>query len=76
MPLSIKSARNKICNLEDSAGEDSQVKGYKIADRTREYANIKQRWLAVDSEIRKEAAPKKIASSSREIVKISKNLTA
>ena len=61
VPLSIKEARDKICNLEDSAWEDSQVKGYKIAARSSEYANIKQRWLVVESEIRKQAAIKKIA---------------
>lgn len=60
VPLSIKSAQNAICNIEDSDWEDSQIKGYKIATRTSEYANIKQRWLVIESEIRKQADLKKI----------------
>jgi len=31
VPLSIKSAQNKICNIEDSAWEKPKIKGYKIA---------------------------------------------
>jgi len=61
LPLSIKEAPNKICALEDSAWEDHQIKGYKIAAISSEYANIKQRWLVRESEIRKQAAIKKIA---------------
>ena len=60
VPLSIKSAQNKICNIEDSDWEDSQIKGYKIAAQTSEYAGIKQRWLVIESEIRKQADLKKI----------------
>jgi transposase len=60
VPLSIKKAQNKICNIKDSDWEDSQIKGYKIATRISEYANIKQRWLVIESEIRKQADLKKI----------------
>jgi transposase len=60
VPLSIKSAQNKICNIEESDWEDSQIKGYKIATRTSEYANIKQRWLVIESEMRKQADITKI----------------
>lgn len=60
VPLSIKSAQNKICNIEDSAWEDPEIKGYKIASQTSEYAGIKQRWLVIESEIRKQADLKKI----------------
>jgi transposase len=60
VPLSIKEAQNKISDIEDNAWEDNQIKGYKIAAVTSEYANIKQRWLVVESEIRKQAAIKKI----------------
>ncbi len=60
VPLSLKSAQNKIGNIEDSDWEDSQIKGYKIATRSGEYANIKQRWLVIESEMRKQADIKKI----------------
>lgn len=61
VPLSIKEAQNKIGAVEDSAWEENQIKGYKIAAISSEYGNIKQRWLVIESEIRKQAAIKKIA---------------
>ena len=60
VPLSIKEAQNKIWDI-DNAWEPNQIKGYKIAAISSEYANIKQRWLVIESEIRKQAAIKKIA---------------
>jgi transposase len=61
VPLSIKSAREKISAIDDKDWESAQIKGYKIAAVTSEYANIKQRWIVVESDIRKQAALKKIA---------------
>ncbi|HLO51029.1 MAG TPA: IS1634 family transposase [Kamptonema sp.] len=61
VPLSIKEAQNKIWDIEDNAWELNQIKGYKIAAISSEYANIKQRWLVIESEIRKQAALKKIS---------------
>jgi transposase len=63
VPLSIKEAQNKIGAVEDNAWEPTQIKGYKIAEISSEYANIKQRWLVIESEIRKQAALKKISDS-------------
>ena len=60
VPLSIKEAQNKIGAVEDSAWDENQIKGYKIAALSSEYANIKQRWLVIESEIRRQAAIKKI----------------
>ncbi|WP_019487743.1 IS1634 family transposase [Kamptonema formosum] len=61
VPLSIKEAQNKIWDIEDNAWEPNQIKGYKIAAISSDYANIKQRWLVIESEIRKQAAIKKIS---------------
>lgn len=61
VPLSIKSAREKISAISDKDWESAQIKGYKIAAITSEYANIKQRWIVVESDLRKQAAIKKIA---------------
>lgn len=61
VPLSIKEAQNKIGALENMAWEDNQIKGYKIAVISSEYANIKQRQLVIETGIRKQAAIKKIA---------------
>nr|WP_293365673.1 IS1634 family transposase [Microcoleus sp. CAWBG27] len=60
VPLSIKEAQNKICNIEDSAWKDSEIKRYKMAVQTSEYAGIKQRWLIIESKIRKQADLEKI----------------
>ena len=61
VPLSIKEAQNKIVEIEEEEWEQSQIKGYRIATKSSEYANIKQRWLVVESEARKKAALKKIS---------------
>ena len=60
VPLSIKEAQDKICNIEDRDWEYPQIKGYKIAAKASEYADIQQRWLVIESEIRKQADIKKI----------------
>jgi transposase len=54
-------SKKKIWDIEDNAWEPNQIKGYKIAATSSEYTNIKQRWLVIESEIRKQAALKKIA---------------
>lgn len=61
VPLSIKEAQNKIVKIEEEEWEKSEIKGYRIATKSSEYANIKQRWLVVESEARKKAALKKIS---------------
>ncbi len=61
VPLSLKEAQNKIIEIEDKEWEQSEIKGYRIATKSSEYGNIKQRWLVVESEIRKKAAIKKIS---------------
>ncbi|MFM6464447.1 MAG: IS1634 family transposase [Planktothrix sp.] len=61
VPLSIKEAQNKIEEIEEEEWEESQIIGYRIATKSSEYANIKQRWLVVESEARKQSAIKKIS---------------
>ena len=60
VPLSIKSAQNKILEIAESEWQASGLAGYKIAEKTSEYSNIKQRWLIVESEARKNASIKQI----------------
>ena len=45
VPLSVKEAKNKIVEIEENEWEESQIKGYKMADRESEYGGIKQRWV-------------------------------
>lgn len=61
VPLSIKEAQNKIVEIEEKEWENSEIIGYRIATKSSEYANIKQRWLVVESEARKQSAIKKIS---------------
>jgi transposase len=72
VPLSIKEAQNKIWDIEDNAWEPNQIKGYKIAAISSEYANIKQRWLVIESEIRKQAAIKKISEQVEKQLELAK----
>ena len=60
VPLSVKEAKNKIGEIEENEWEESQIKGYKMAERESEYGGIKQRWVVVESEVRKKARVKQI----------------
>lgn len=60
VPLSIKEAKNKLENIEDNDWKESKLKGYKIAETSSEYGGIKQRWLVIESEARRQSAIKKI----------------
>jgi len=60
VPLSVKEAKNKIVEIEENEWEESQIKGYKMAERESEYGGIKQRWVVVESEARKKARVKQI----------------
>jgi len=60
VPLSIKSAQDKILDIPESEWQPSSKKGYKIAERACEYGNIPQRWLVIESELRKQASIKQI----------------
>ena len=60
VPFSIKDAQIKILDIQENEWLASQLKGYKIAERTSEYGNIKQRWLLIESEARKLANIKQV----------------
>jgi transposase len=60
VPLSIKEAQNKILDIKENEWKDSQISGYKIAARESEYAQIKQRWLIIESEERKKSSIKQV----------------
>ena len=60
VPLSIKSAQEKIVDIQESEWQSSSKKGYKIAERASEYGNIQQRWLVIESDLRKQASIKQI----------------
>ena len=73
VPLSLKEAQSKILEIIESEWQASGLAGYKIAERTREYSNIKQRWLIRESEARKTASIKQI---NKQVKKQSENVKA
>jgi transposase len=56
VPLSIKEAQNKIVDIKEEEWVDSQILGYKIAAKESEYGGIKQKWIIVESELRKKSS--------------------
>ncbi|MHC5933913.1 hypothetical protein [Nostoc sp.] len=73
VPLSIKEAQNKILDIKESEWEDSQISGYKIAAKESEYGNIKQRWIIVESELRKKIKYPTGRKTSKKTVKEAKS---
>ncbi len=60
VPLSIKEAKEIVSNLSDEKFTKSELKGYSYQEIENNYAGIKQRWLVVESQPRKESDLKKI----------------
>ena len=60
VPLSIKKAQNKILDIKETEWKKSQKKGYRIAAKESEYAGIKQRWIIIESELRKKSGIKQV----------------
>ena len=55
VPLSIKEAKEIVSNLSDEEFTKSELKGYSYQEIENNYAGIKQRWLVVESQPRKES---------------------
>ena len=60
VPLSIKEAKEIVSNLSEEEFTKSKLKGYSYQEIENNYAGIKQRWLVVESQPRKESDLKKI----------------
>ena len=56
VPLSIKEAQNKILDIAPNEWKDSEISGYKIAEKESDYGGTKQRWLIIESEVRKKSS--------------------
>jgi transposase len=54
VPLSIKQAKNLVETLFSDKFSPTPLQGYKIAEVTSNYGNIEQRWLVVESLLRRE----------------------
>jgi transposase len=56
----LKEAQIKILDIAENEWQESGLKGYRIALKISEYGQIKQRWLVIESEVRKAASIKQI----------------
>lgn len=75
VPLNVKKARERLTNLEEKEWKKAEEQGYKYQEITENYHGIKQRWLIVESEKRKESDREKLAKNiNKELVKIEKQI--
>ncbi|MDJ0718916.1 MAG: IS1634 family transposase [Prochloraceae cyanobacterium] len=65
VPLSIKAAQIYVKEIPESEFADTDLEGYKAVERESNYGGIKQRWIIIESQARKES----------DLEKLSKNLT-
>lgn len=56
VPLSLAAARQLVEELEESDFVSSAVKGYRVVERENNYGGVRQRWVVVCSEKRRESA--------------------
>ncbi|MGB5711840.1 MAG: IS1634 family transposase [Waterburya sp.] len=64
VPFSIKEAKEIVSSLSDEKFIKSELKGYSFQEIENNYAGIKQRWLVVESQSRKESDLKKLEEKS------------
>lgn len=55
VPLTIKQAKQLIAQLTDQDFSKSEIAGYRWSQQSSKYGGIRQRWLVVESEIRRES---------------------
>lgn len=60
VPLSLKQAQQLVFQLNESEFHDSSVTGYRWSEHKSNYGGITQRWLVVESSLRREADRRKL----------------
>ena len=60
VPLGIKQAKNLISQLTEAEFVDSKIPGYRWSQQYSDYAGIPQRWLVVESAVRRQADLRRI----------------
>ena len=55
VPLTVKQAKQLVSQLSEKDFVKSGLEGYRVVERTSNYAGIAQRWLVVESEARRKA---------------------
>jgi len=60
VPLTIKEAKDLVSTISEEQLVNSEIDGYKLAVHKSHYGGIEQRWLAVESQSRREADQQKL----------------
>jgi len=60
VPLSVKQAQQLVSQLNESEFHDSSVTGYRWSEHKSNYGGIPQRWLVVESSLRRDADRRKL----------------
>jgi transposase len=60
VPLTLKGASELVNQLSESALQTTDLKGYRVATVCSDYGGVRQRWLVVESQERKQADLKKL----------------
>ncbi|MDJ0718517.1 MAG: hypothetical protein QNJ54_30550 [Prochloraceae cyanobacterium] len=60
VPLSIKAAQFYVREIPESEFADTDLEGYKAVERESNYGGIKQRWIIIESQARKESDERKV----------------
>ena len=55
VPVTVKQAKELVYQLSEEEFVKSGLSGYRIAERTSNYGGVAQRWLVVESEVRRQA---------------------
>ncbi|MGL5061496.1 MAG: IS1634 family transposase [Microcoleus sp.] len=73
VPLSIKQAQQLVSQLNESEFTPSSVKGYSWSEHKSSYGGIKQRWLVVESNLRRESDRKKLENKLKKAEIVAQN---
>lgn len=60
VPLSLKKAQQLVSQLNESEFQDSSVTGYRWSEHKSNYGGIEQRWLVVESSLRRDSDRRKL----------------
>jgi transposase len=63
VPLSLKQAQQLVSQLNESEFHESSVTGYRWSEHKSNYGGIEQRWLVVESSLRRDADQRKLSKS-------------
>lgn len=63
VPLSLKQAQQLVSQLNESEFNESSITGYRWSEHKSNYGGIEQRWLVVESSLRRDADQRKLSKN-------------